>query len=64
MNDPSIININGISIDFGWSPDNHKYFSIKFKLEVELLYLCLKRIQNLAKLKIPKFVIYEIVKFI
>jgi len=64
INDPSIININGISIDFEWSPDNHKYYSDSFKLEIKLLYLCLKRIQNLTQLKIPKFVIYEIIKFI
>ena len=63
MNDISIIYINNIAIP-GWSPENHKDFSPLFQSKILLFYQCLKRIQLLTGLKIPKFIIYEIIKFI
>ena len=60
MNDPSIIKINNINIDFIWSPLNHKYFDKEFKESIELFYKCLKS----KNIKLPKFIIYEIIKFI
>ena len=64
MNDPSIIKINNSSVLLEWSPINHKYFSNIFKMEILTLYKCLKHIQNIHGLKVPKFVIYEIIKII
>lgn len=64
MSDPSIIKINNQSVSFEWSPLNHKYFSDSFQIEVLILYKCLKKIQLLSGLKIPRFVIYEIIKFL
>ena len=64
MNDPSIIKINNQSISFEWSVINHKYFSDIFQTEISTLYKCLKRIQFSYGLKIPKFVIFEIIKFV
>lgn len=64
MNDPLFVKINDQPILVEWSPKNHKYFSDTFKFEVLILYKCLKRIQLLTDLKIPKFIIYEIIKCI
>jgi alpha-tubulin suppressor-like RCC1 family protein len=63
-NDPSIIQINKELIEFPWSIEHHKYFSTKFKEGIETLYRCLKRYQMLIMLKIPRFVVYEIIKFV
>jgi alpha-tubulin suppressor-like RCC1 family protein len=62
LNDPSIIQINHNYRIIKWTPILHRYFPNIFKSEVNLLYLCLKRYQN--QIKIPKFVIYEIIKYI
>ena len=64
LNDPSIIKINNQSTSFKWSPINHKYFHSSFKLSIKTMYNCLKRVQLLFGLKIPKFVIYEIIKLV
>ena len=64
MNDSSIIKINNESILSEWWPKNHKYLSLSFRVEILTLYKYLKRIQFLCGLRIPKFVIYEIIKFI
>lgn len=64
LNDPSIIRFNNQVIPFEWSPVNHKYFSNKFHLQTLILYKCLNRIQSSKSIKIPKFVIYEIIKFL
>ena len=50
-------------VSIEWSPTNHIYFPIIFRNEVMLLYQCLKRKQLSLGLKISKFIIYEIVKF-
>jgi hypothetical protein len=59
--DSNIIQINRSRI-FSWSPLNHQFYPKSFKSEVKILYLCLKRYQHQAR--IPKFVIYIIVKFL
>lgn len=64
LNDPSIIRINDKIMDFDWSPDSHKWYPNKFKDNIILLYKCLKQYKILTGVKIPKFIIYEIIKFI
>jgi hypothetical protein len=59
LTDPNIVQINN---SFLWSPQHHRYFPSKFKQAVNLLYLHLKHDQN--QIKIPKFVIHEIIKFL
>ena len=61
MNDPSIIKINNTTTSDG-SPENHKYFSPLFQIKILIFYQYLKRIQLLTGLKIPKYIIYEIIK--
>ena len=46
-----------------WSPENHKFFPNDFKKRIETFYLSLKKIQFKTGIKIPKFVIFEIIKF-
>ena len=60
IKDPNIIQINNSRKKI-WSPINHKYFSNKFRNSVLCFYLILKYIYNLTSIKIPKFVIYEII---
>jgi alpha-tubulin suppressor-like RCC1 family protein len=62
LTDPSIIQLNNSQISFPWSPQHHRYFPLKYKQEVNLLCLCLKHRQH--EVKIPKFIIYEIIKFL
>ena len=49
-------------IPFIWSIEEHIYFSSSFKESILTFYLSLKRIQFKTSLKIPKFVIFEIIK--
>lgn len=46
-----------------WSIHSHLNFPQSFQLSVTHLFLCLQRLRNETKLKIPRFVIYEIIKF-
>ena len=62
MNDKKIVSINGTSIFNKWSIENYRYLSIFEQQEIKTFYLCLKYIQNQTQLKIPKFIIYEILK--
>lgn len=55
--------INGISFS-KISPENYKNLSILTQELIFEFYLCLKSIQNNIKLKLPKFIIYEILKFL
>ena len=59
----NIKSINEIEV-IRWSIDNFKYLCLNEQKRIEIFYLCLKYIQNLTKVKIPKFVIYEILKFL
>ena len=63
MNDTYVKSINEIDI-MRWSIENYKYLSIYVQKQIKIFYCCLKRIQNQKSIKIPKFVIYEILKFI
>ena len=51
------------SFNLSWEPQNHQFFFYSFKLSVKVLVCCLKVIQKNAGLKIPKFVLYEIIRF-
>jgi alpha-tubulin suppressor-like RCC1 family protein len=47
---------------YTWSVENYKKLSPAKQEWIWMLYICLKRNQFLTGLKVPKFVIYEIVK--
>jgi Leucine-rich repeat (LRR) protein len=47
-----------------WSTKNHLICYPSFKDAIHTFLLCMKRIQWQTKLKIPKFVLFEIIKFI
>jgi len=55
--------INQSRIIKEWSPNNHIEFPKKFRKNIETFLFCLKRIQYKSGVKIPKFVIFEIIKF-
>ena len=46
----------------GWSVKDHHLMSYQFKLQTYTLVCCLKRIQQTMGLKVPKFLVYEIIK--
>jgi len=58
----NITSISNCSI-FHWTPTSHKFFSVHFKKTIYSFLCCLKRIQCETKIKIPKFVLFEIIKF-
>ena len=62
--DPSIKFLMNQKVNIIWRPENHKYYPQEFKDAILYLLLYLKRTQIQNKLKIPKFVIYEIIKLI
>lgn len=62
MNDPSLLLMIGGKRKVEWGVDNHSSFPCSFRKSVETLYLFLKRNFFETGLKIPKFVVYEIVK--
>ena len=62
-NNPYIKSINGDEIK-RWSIGNFRDLSILEQERIKIFYYCLKRIQIQTTLKIPKFVIYEILKFL
>ena len=45
-----------------WKPNNHIYFSQCFRRSVFTLVLCLRQKQNSLFFKIPKFILFEIIK--
>jgi hypothetical protein len=45
-----------------WTKDNHKHFPKQFKIQIETFLNCLKRNQQKTGIKIPKFVLFEIIK--
>jgi hypothetical protein len=47
-----------------WSTKTHHNCSSFFKQAVHTFLLCMKRNQMQTKLKIPKFVVFEILKFV
>ena len=59
---PPMSAVNNSTCKIIWSPSIHKYCSEPFRENILIFYKCLKRIQKSVKL--PKFVIYEIIKFI
>lgn len=64
-----IVNIKNISFLNGYqiykfSPENYDKICIELQEYIYLLYLCLKCIQYKHNIKLPKFIIYEIIKFI
>ena len=63
MNNPYVKSINGNEIK-RWSIQNYRDLSILEQERIKILYYCLKYIQIQTSLKIPKFVVYEILKFI
>ena len=48
--------------NLGWSPESHRYFGENFKNRVKNFLLILKRNQKETRIKIPKFVLFEIIK--
>ena len=62
-NDPNILYFCGDIISV-WTSEEHLLFPEIFKLEVLQLLFALKRLQKLTKIKIPKFVIFEIIKLL
>ena len=62
--DPSIKFIMDKNVELIWNPDNHTYYPKQFKDKIYYLILFLKRNQIQTGLKIPKFVIFEIIKLI
>jgi hypothetical protein len=47
-----------------WSLESHNLCFNSFKQAIHTFLLCMKRIQFKTKLKIPKFVLFEIIKFV
>ena len=62
MNNPYIKYINWVKVK-RWSIENFKDLSILEQERIKIFYCCLKCIQLHLGLKIPKFVIHEILKF-
>ena len=62
MNNLYIKSINDVNVK-RWSIENFKYLSILEQERIKIFYCCLKCIQVQVGLKIPKFVIHEILKF-
>ena len=47
---------------FHWSPELHFSFNDVFKNKITNFLFCLKHFQKETKIKIPKFVLFEIIK--
>ena len=54
----------GNSINWKWTPEKHKYENLIFKKRILYLLLYLKRKQRIWSVKIPKFVLFEIIKLV
>eukprot|EP01091_Cochliopodium_minus_P019643 TRINITY_DN8328_c1_g2_i1.p1 TRINITY_DN8328_c1_g2~~TRINITY_DN8328_c1_g2_i1.p1 ORF type:complete len:363 (+),score=93.91 TRINITY_DN8328_c1_g2_i1:160-1248(+) len=65
MNNPNLTIINSRSKkQFSlWSPEKHSHFSSLFKQNISTFVKCLKFKQSVWKLKLPKFVLFEIIIF-
>jgi hypothetical protein len=48
----------------GWSPSTHLHFDQFFQRTIHNFLVCLKIYKKTQKIKIPKFIVYEIIKFI
>ena len=62
IHNPSIKFFNQTEVT-EWTPDTHCLFSTSFKSSVFGFVCCLKLVHKKNNLKIPKFILYEIVKF-
>ena len=62
MNNKDILIFLAGSVESDWSPEKHNYFSFSFRMSVLYLVLGLKRIHKTTKLKVPKFILFEIIK--
>lgn len=51
-------------IHLDWTPNNHTRYPRSFKNNIKLFLLCLKQFYIETQVKIPKFVLFEIIKFI
>jgi len=56
-------NIKSLTNPRKWKCENHKSFPLNFRLGIWTFLLCMKRNQVNTGLKIPKFVLFEIIKF-
>lgn len=64
MNDPTILQINNTKINpLNWSQEKHTLLPWSFQLGIITLYKCLKQIYLKTNIKIPRFIMYEIIKF-
>jgi len=54
--------IEGYNVNIKWSSENHHQFSTAFRNRIHCFLLIHKRNQNSTRLKIPKFVLFEIFK--
>ena len=64
MNDKNISIINTGTRQINWTHQQHKYFSLEFQQRIHTFLLFLKRNQMKTGLKIPKFVLFEIIKYV
>lgn len=62
MKDTNISMLNNVCVKQNWTYNNHIYFSDAFKQRILLFVMYLKRNQMETKMKIPKFVLFEIIK--
>jgi len=54
--------LSRVDIHEQWNSNDHIKYPIKFKKSINVFILCLKRNQTKTGLRIPKFVIFEIIK--
>jgi hypothetical protein len=64
MKDTTVVAILGTDAPLEWSPNDHSLFPISFQKLIYQFVLCLKRMQKTINIKIPRFVLYEIIKVI
>ena len=65
MKNPNIsIIVSKSAFNCDWSIETHSHFSFKFQIKILFFLNSLKYFQNKTKIKIPKFVVHEIIKFI
>jgi hypothetical protein len=64
MKDETIISINGKSTYLEWTPNNHKLMMPHVKKSIYYLLLINVKYNKTINIKIPKFVLYEIFKFV
>ena len=61
-NDPTILSFCG-QVNVVWKAEHHLSFSLAFQQTIQQFVFSLKRIEKQTRLKIPKFVLFEIIKF-